>query len=384
MDNKLPIITAEYYPMIPRESIAASCKHKISLNDLSSLGANFSAAAAAIAGAVANAPSAEGLYRCVFPEGVTGHLAKFRDGSGFTGTIMNGDGIAAQARWVPAEGKAATIPINPVVIAVAVAVKLVTKKLDTIAETQEEILQFLQKDKESELEGAVNSLSEIMTNYRFNSDNEMWRGSQLTVVTTIKGKAEHNIIFFRKAITSELGKQKLFHSTQKASKMKAELERNLKYYQLAVYLYAYGSFLEVILGGQYSKGYLDHVSEKLQEYAMQYRVDYSECYTQLEGYAKSSLQSKLLEGVGIAGKGVGGAIAKIPIISKGPVDEALIAAGEKVGKYGEKRHMKFMTSFDSNRDASIQLFFDNIDEINRMSNHPVELLFDRNTVYVCT
>ena len=103
----------------------------------------------------------------------------------------------------------------------------------------------------------------------------------------------------------------------------------------------------------------------------------------MEGYAKTSMQSKLLDGFGFAVKSVGNTIAKIPIISKGPVDEALISAGEKVGKYGEKRHMKFMTSFDSNGDASIQLFADNIEEINRLSNQPVELLFDLDMVYIC-
>jgi hypothetical protein len=34
-------------------------------------------------------PSNEGIYRCVFPKGVSGHLAAFKDGSGMLGTIMS-------------------------------------------------------------------------------------------------------------------------------------------------------------------------------------------------------------------------------------------------------------------------------------------------------
>ena len=43
-----------------------------------------------------------GLYRCVFPKGVTGTLAMAKDGSGALGTIMN-DGIVGQARWIPVD-----------------------------------------------------------------------------------------------------------------------------------------------------------------------------------------------------------------------------------------------------------------------------------------
>ena len=126
--------------------------------------------------------------------------------------------------------------VNPVTIAIAVAITCVNKKLDTIVKTQQEILRFLQQDKEADLEGAVNSLSDIMSNYRFLSDNSTWKGSQLTVVSTIKGKAEHNIIFYRKGLKSDMEKQEFFHIGQMAAKKKAALQQKLKYYQLSVYL----------------------------------------------------------------------------------------------------------------------------------------------------
>ena len=75
----------------------------------------------AIAEAAKEAAPGEGLYRCVFPEGVTGELAAFKDGSGLLGTIMNEEGIVGQARWIPAEGKSIALAINPVTLAIAVA-----------------------------------------------------------------------------------------------------------------------------------------------------------------------------------------------------------------------------------------------------------------------
>ena len=42
----------------------------------------------------------EALYRCVFPNGVSGMFAQFKDGTSFLGAIME-HGIKGQARWVP-------------------------------------------------------------------------------------------------------------------------------------------------------------------------------------------------------------------------------------------------------------------------------------------
>ena len=383
MEQSTPTIIAEYYPTIPRQSITDTCTHKIRLAELRTLGTDFAVIASTIADATMQQQNMEGLYRCVYPEGVTGKLAAFRDGSGYTGTIMNHGSIQAQARWVPAEGEAIAMGVDPVSLAIAVALMNINKKLDMIAQTQQDILQFLQQDKESKLEGAVNSLSDIMANYRYQSGNAVWRGSQLTVVSSIKGTAEHNIIFYRKGMKADLEKQDLFHSAQKAEKMKQSLQQKIKYYQLSVYLYAYSSFLEVLLAGNYEKDFLSHIANKLQEYALQYRVDYTDCYNQLESYNRTAVESKALEWGGTVGKKAGSLISKIPVISKGSVDEALVSVGEKLAGLGEKKKMKFLTGFEKNRDAGIQLFADNIEMINHLTNKPIELLFDKENVYFC-
>ena len=382
MENDM-VLKAEYFPDIPREEIIPVCKHKLPLSEVTTLGSGFAIAAAEISKAAATAPSTEGLYRCVFPEGVTGHLAAFSDGSGFLGTIMNNNGIAAQARWIPADACAAPLPIDPVTLAIAVAMVSINKKLDAIKEIQQEIIEFLQEDKESKLEGIVNSLSSIMDDYRYNSDNELWLGSRLTNVTAAKTDAEQNIIFYRKQVKKALEKKSWLHSDGKVNKLNDDLQHGFKYYQMSVYIFAYSSFLEVVLGGNYEKSFLDHVIEKISDYSFQYRQDYSDCYEQLEQYSRSSVQTKILEGMGKAGKSVGSAIASIPVINKGILDEALIATGDSLGKISAHNVDKVMSGFRNNRDAGIQLFQESIATINQMSNQPVEVLFDRDNLYIC-
>jgi len=294
MKEKNLSITADHFPKIKREDIIKKCKYNIPIKSVAVYGSGFAVAGAAIAKVAMTTQGNEGLYCCVFPNGVTGQLASFKDGSGFLGTIMNNDGIAAQARWIPAKGSSMPLAGDPVTIAIAVAMAGINKKLDAIQATQEEILQFLHQDKQSELEGTINSLADILEQYRYNSDNDMWKGSKLTIITSAKGKAEHNIIFYRKEITKTLEKQKLIHVDQQTDKIKSKLEHNFKYYQLGAYIYAYASFLEVVLGGNFAKHFLDYVTEKIKEYSVQYRLDYSKCYEQLEELSQSSLQTKVL------------------------------------------------------------------------------------------
>lgn len=377
------IIKAAYYPSIPRDEIAARSSYKLPINDLSSLGSAFAIVASEVMRAVGSSQDSEGIYRCVFPEGVIGKLASFKDNPKYNlGAIINEKGIAGQARWEPIEAKSAMMSINPAVIAIAVAVYSVNQKLDQIYDTTQEILRFLQQDKESELEGAVNSLSDIFEHYRFNSDNELWKASQLTVATTIKGKAEHAIIFYRKEIKKAIGEKGHLYLNHHVDKAVKEVQHDFKYYQLGVYLYAYASFLEVVLNGNFRGDYLDHICEKLREYSQQYRFDYTEIYDRLEAYTKSSVETIALKGIGKASKGIGSAIAKIPVVSKGPVDEALIAAGNSAKNLSRRHSNHTMRAFRNNRDAGIQLFVDNIEKVNQISNKPVELIFDQDDIYV--
>lgn len=381
--EKKALITAEFYPAIPRKEIIAKNKYKYSLDELFELGSGFAEIATNFISSLQDVPNSEGLYRCVFPEGVTGHLGEFKDGSGFMGSIYNENGLAAQARWIPVEGQSVTIPVDPITLAIAVAVMSINKKLDQIQETQEEILQFLHQDKESDVEAGVTALEDIMEQYRFNSNNALWKSGKLTAVTAIKKDAEKNIIFYRKQLTNAFEKQKAVHSYMGADKLKNEIEHNLRYYQMSAYMSAYASFLEVILGNNYAREYLEHMARKIRDCSYQYRVDYSKCYEQLEDYMKGTIQSAALSGIGNVSKAAGKALAKVPLLSKGPVDEALISAGSKLKKMGSHHGKEAMRDFTTNSDAGIRLFVENIEKINELSNKPVELLFDRENCYFC-
>lgn len=383
-EKNFEMITAEYFPSITREQIVESNSFRISIDELMGLGSAFSIVGAEISKALMNSGNMEGLYRCVFPEGVTGKLAKFIDEPKYNiGTIVNKNGIAGQARWEPVKSQSLAMSFDPISIAIAVVILNINMKMEEIQQTTQEILRFLQQDKESDLEASVNLLADILDHYRFNSDNNLWKGSQLTVVTTIKGKAEQSIIFYRKQVKRIFKDFGVLHVNQQVNKTLRNVQHNFKYYQLGVYLYAYASFLEVVLNGNYQKDYLEHIFEKLMEYSQQYKIDYTEIYNQLESFTKTSVETIALKGIGKASKGIGTAIARIPVVSKGPVDEAMIAVGNSAKKLSKRHSENTMRIFRNNRDAGIQMFMENIEAVNRISNKPVEMLIDKDAVYIC-
>ena len=179
------MIKVEYFPSIPREEIVKRSSYRIPLDRVIGFGSAFSVAGAEIVRVAKNGENAKGLYRCIFPDGVTGRLATFKEESQYNlGTIINESGIAGQARWAPVNARSFAMPFNPVSMETAVAIMNIDEKMEEIQQTTQEILCFLQQDKESDLEASVNSLADILDHFRYNSDNDLWKGSQL-VATTI-------------------------------------------------------------------------------------------------------------------------------------------------------------------------------------------------------
>ena len=356
---------------------------KISLSELSALGVGFASLPETFR-TVTQTVDAEGLYRCVFPDGVTGKLAAFKNGSGNLGTIMDGNNIVGQAHWIKADSQVmtTTIPYNPTVLFMAMALMSIDKKLDKIQETQKEILRFLELDKESQIRGDLNTLTEILNNYKYNWDNELYKKSKLDLVQHVKRTASGNIDFYQNKISAGLAKKKGIHISKNAESLLTELDNLFKSYQLSLYIYAFAYFLEVMLMENFDKQYLDSVASELEKRSIEYRTLYSDCYEHIDEYTKSTIEAHLLKTASTVGKFTGETIAKIPLISKTQLDESLIAAGEFINKVGDEKAEKTMERYIENRDSGVEVFIDNINAVNRLHNKPVELLFDNENVYL--
>ncbi|WP_165248994.1 hypothetical protein [Adlercreutzia sp. ZJ141] len=324
-----------------------------------------------------------GIYKLSFPNGVTGALAQFRDGSGFLGSIMD-RGVVGQARLNPIDNlpMTTTVPIDPMMIAVAIAVASIDKKLDKIIELQDKIIDFLERDKKAELEASLHALNDIRYSYQHNWNDESFTRASLVRIMDEKKCAKRNVVFYSGRVKDRAAKKDLIHFDFSTDSKLKEMQDDFDQYRLALYLYSYASFLEVILLRQFSEGYISSVTTDIEEHVLQYRLVYTDCYNLLEAYSKRSVETFAKGAAGFALKGLGNAVKRIPVIEKGSVDEALLSAGEAVSSAKESHAEKALGLFVENKNCGAQPFVDTVKTIGRLCNDPIEFLIDGDEMYL--
>ena len=352
-------------------------RSKFSIDKIASLGVAFQPMISVFQ-KLTKQTGGEGLYRVTFPaKAKGGTMVKFKDGSGFMGGIKLTDGknFEGQARLNQ-------LPCDPTMVCMAVALMSINKKLDEIQETQKEILEFLKLKEKAKLQGNLSSLQGIFDEYKYNWDNEKFKTNKHIQVQEIKRDSEQSIVLCRELIEKKTNKKVGFiHSDGSVKNKIQKLQNEFKDYELALYLYAFSSFLEAMLLGNFDSGYLNSVSSKIVLYANQCNELYKIALERVEQELKTSVQSGVLKGIAGMNKAIGETIAKIPKIRDGQVDKNLIEASEKMDKFNDKRTDDTIESLIKDYTICVLPFVDNINAVNKIYNEPLEVLFDNENLY---
>lgn len=363
----------ELAPLEVKNEISVQTYSKIPLSRLTALGTGFEPVVSAIQQVTSHGQATSGFYKVTIPKGT--HLAQFKEKSGFLGTAVGEHGIVGQAQLNP-------LLCDPTTLLAAAALASIDKKLDAIQEVQQEMLDFLAQKEKSALKADLNFLMDIQNNYKYNWNSEKYKAANHAKVLDIRQEAARQIDFYQEQIKKQLGKKALLHSDHDVQKMLEKVQGEFKEYQLALYIYGFAYFLEVVLQENYEKAYLSAIAKRIDEMALQYREFYSLAYSQIENLSKSSLQAHLFGGLSAINKGAGTAIAKIPGINKSQIDETLIEAGERIGAYKNRRVQTTMQQLLERQSSCVRPFIDNINAVNRLYNEPVTLIFNHDTLYL--
>ena len=363
----------ELAPLEVKNEISVQTYSKIPLSRLSALGTGFEPVVSAIQQVTSHGQATSGFYKVTIPKGT--HLAQFKEKSGFLGTAVGEHGIVGPAQLNP-------LLCDPTTLLAAATLANIDKKLDAIQEVQQEMLDFLTQKEKSALKADLNFLMDIQNNYKYNWNSEKYKAANHAKVLDIRQEAARQIDFYQEQIKKQLGKKALLHSDHDVQKMLEKVQGEFKEYQLALYIYGFAYFLEVVLQENYEKAYLSAIAKRIDEMAFQYREFYSLAYSQIENLSKSSLQAHLFGGLSAINKGAGTAIAKIPGINKSQIDETLIEAGERIGAYKNRRVQTTMQQLLERQSSCVLPFIDNINAVNRLYNEPVTLIFNHDTLYL--
>lgn len=318
-----------------------------------------------------------GYYKVTIPEGT--HLANFRDGSGFLGTALEDatNRIGAQARLNP-------LLCNPTLLFAAAALMSMERKLDAIQETQREMMDFLLQKETSKQKGDLDFLSDVLANYRFNWNNDKFKAANHSQVLAIRREAGQQVDLFREQVKKKFLKGGFLLTAQDVQKQLNGLTGAFQSYQLALYLYGYAYFLEILLQESFDSEYLNAAAAKLEQMSLAYRELYTEAYEHIEKRAKSSPEAYMLRGVSSASKVLGETIAKLPVISRSQMDESLIEAGQKIGDYEKKCTAKTMQQLVEHQSSCVHPFIDQIQSMDRLYHGELTMIFNDETLYLGT
>lgn len=312
-------------------------------------------------------------------------LFNAHNGVGVVGSFMEQNGNLNVARWVELNGPqtaATTIPYNPALLFMAVALAQVNQKLDAIQETQEEMFEYLKQKDKAALRGNIQTLNNVLLNYKFNWDNELYiKNTHMKILDVIQ-ESDKQIVHLRAQIKSKMEDKKFLQSRISVNRQINDLVNLLKDYQLANYAYSYASFVEPMLSKNFKEDYLTLIENRLSEYSIKFRELYSECYSIIEKNLSDSIDKNILKGVSFASKKLGSAVAKTPLGKASPLDEALLKASDEVQDFNEDQSTGMLKKLQAAKDPNVAVFQQTISKLNQLHNTPMQLAADKDNLYV--
>lgn len=397
MDAVNALIANEQFPVIREADMNMSLYKQVPLMGLAALGAAFmqlpEASRTLTTTVTQNIGLRETLFVGVNPKSVAGFLRD--NGQGVSGNIFNVNEqgkqvIAGRLRFSPlnqlpiTETTSTVMPFDPMTMVIAAAVFSIDQKLIALQQKTEEILQFLKVEKQSRQRGNLNMLTEIMEEYKRDCGNEKMCSLRVVEVQAIKREALQDIEFYQKQIDIHLQEQKTLHGTKQVQTLLENLMSEFCEYQIACYLYGFASFMEVMLQKEFETTHLNAANKAMSKYAARYSELYKDCRAQIAEYQRSAIEAQLLGGIGGVVKAAGEKLAAVPVLNKGPVDEALIHAGKSLGKYNRDAVAKRLEQFEPLEDSHLSAFVESMNTLDVVYNHREGLLTDGEHLYIRT
>ena len=392
-EQKYIQLASDLFPVINTTEINMAQYKKIPLVDIGVLGAAFAqlpANARAIVQSVETTiKGGQQLFVGVNPKGVQGFIRMNADGT--VGNIMryNGHGaqqvIAGRLRFKPVNGiegiqtTTTFMPIDPVAMMVAVALITIEKRFDDLQKSVDQIMRFLVLDKQASQRGNLNTLTEILSEYKRGNMDENRCNTLAVQVQAIHADVNQKILFWESALKELLAKP-----PQQLQELLNKILVSMAEYQLAVYLYGFSSLLDVLLQNLYSAEHLNEIESRLSLQAERYRSLVEQCRSFLADKQRAAVIPAARGALGGLLNHVGKAIEANPVLGKGQVDEWLIKQSENLGNMNRQEIARIVDAFAPFEEEKVQPFLDSIHTMNIVHNQPNGMLMDEENFYLLT
>lgn len=323
---------------------------------------------------------ATGLYRLVSK----GELKAAQGGNLWGAVRINGESKMAkfQKAGPLSATDTVTMPIDPMTMMMAAALFVIEQQLGDIEEMSEQIISFLEIEKESKIEADVKTLTNMIVNYKHNWDNKLYVASNHKMVLDIQRSAREHMISYQRMVSDSLKTKSLIVGQSKVAAALDGLLKKFKYYKLSLFSYSLASMLEVMLSGNFKEEYVQGICHELEEQGTAYRDLFTKSSVFLEKISGSAFEKSVLKGIGTTSVALGKLMGELPLLKKGPADEFLQDKGLKLSTQAEKLESAAVRSFAEIRDPGIRVFVSRMTDMAQIYNRTSDICFDDKNIYL--
>ena len=176
---------------------------KFPLEKIAALGVAFQPITSTVQLAL-NGSGGSGIY---FVNTMGNKMHQIKGSTEHIGALMAADGGVGGG-----QARITALPCDPTMLCMAAVLMSIEKKLDDIRQTQEQILSFLEEKERAAIQGNINVLNDIISNYKYNWNNANFKNDKRNIVQLIQKEAEASIILYREQTTKKLQKRSFIHS----------------------------------------------------------------------------------------------------------------------------------------------------------------------------
>lgn len=325
-----------------------------------------------------------GLFRIAnAAAGDTLKMAKNGNAWGAMKTATGGSKMVQLAETGPLSATTQSVAaFNPATMMMAVALYSIEKDIAEIAETQKKILTFLEVENESQIEADVETLMGIVTNYKYNWDNELSVSSSHQSIMDIQNRARKNMIAYQKRVNEVVSSKQFVVNQSKANSTLSDLEKKFKHYRLSLYTFSLASLMEIMLSGNFKEEYIAKIRDDIKTVSDTYRDQFGKASLYLEKLGAVGVEANIVKGIGTAGKAVGKFIGSIPLVKEGQVDEFLQDKGAHLKEKSVGMEKKVVKAFAVLANPGTGVLVEKMEDMIQIYNHTSQICFDNEKIYL--
>lgn len=373
----------EQMPLIERDNVELEEYKKINLDYLPQLSAGLFALSKTARTYTSTIDGSE-LYRAILPADAT-HLGKSQNGKGVKSLAFNSKNRLvghADFEEVGTLTQTTTMPIDPAMVCVAIALMSIEQKLSEIKEVSDSILELIELQDRTQLKANFITLKNIARDFKNTINDLDLRKNKHVQVLNIQTTAQEKVTLFHDKIALTLKKSHGFiHTKADIDKRAKIIKEDLSDYQLALYVYAYSVYMDMLLLNNFNQNRLSDVIDELFGLSNEYKKIFATAFAQIADDSSDSVERTLIKGAASISKKTGELIAKIPLISKSNIDESLVETGEKLASSSDEQFVDYLEQMMKLKNSGIMLFIDNLREIKETFTEPIDVVVDKEFLY---